>query len=149
MSYCVFSDQTNESTGCLCRNLDSRSTGMVQARKSKIYCLPITGLDPEFFWCPWISWLSLSKLRFPIFSHSLTWTKPALFPEALQTDARWIEVNLREIALTPHVDTIFQSVAEWAIQKDHKRHSKCRPGQSVRLPLSDLNPSHIQGIFLV
>ena len=29
-------------------------------------------------------------------------------------------------------------VAIWATQKDHSRHSNCKPGKSVRLPLFSL-----------
>ena len=59
----------------------------------------------------------------------------------MQAEVGQLDVNFREISTTAHVWTIFMTVAMWATKKNHQRHSNCKPGKSIRLPLSALIPS--------
>lgn len=78
-----------------------------------------TELDPTLFLFPPISSYDSLKLKPPIFFHFRdlesfrTRTKTVPFPEALQTEARQLEVNYREIATMAHVYTIFVSITPW------------------------------------
>lgn len=96
-------------------------------------------------------WLRISKLTSPILSHLLTWNhwklKLPFLSEALQTEARWVDINFSKITIITYVYIIFShacccmsclwNFTQWYCQKN----SNYKPGKSVKLPLPGLTPT--------